>query len=123
MTTKIEFSPAEIRGMEVMRDRGKTFDDIAYDFGVSVNTIRKALINAGKHEVKKKPKKKKQNKPKTQKEGEKKTTDETVKRWCNITCCNDRKSCTEIDHPQQCLVWRLYNDESKKNLKKKSVSR
>ena len=129
------FTPAQIRTMEVMRERGKTFDDIAYEFGCSDKKIRKAMIKAGKHTPRKRSPQKKERSKKTttkpkpqsqpvnireflakQRTKEEAEKAEREKGWCKLYCCNDRKSCTDIQHPENCLVWQLYYDPEKKKI-------
>lgn len=52
----LSFSEREIRAMEVMRNRGKTYLDIAISFGVSPTTIKNAIDRAKQKEKAKKHK-------------------------------------------------------------------
>ena len=120
MASKI--TKAQWRGMQTMRKQGKTLAEISLTFGYSKSYIS-GLLN-GKYEFDfikgekvKKPKTIKQI-LKEERKNEEAEKAEREKDWCKIMCCNDRKSCMEIEHPENCLVWRLYNDRSKKSLKK-----
>ena len=101
-----------------MKKQGKTVTEIAIAFKISPSYISKMLNGKYVPDFVDKPK---EMKPKSikQKLKEERTKEEAEriereKGWCRIMCCNDRKSCMEIKHPENCLVWRLYNDERKK---------
>lgn len=167
---KYTFSEREIRAMEVMRDQGKSYLDIAISFGVSQTTIIKALDLAKQKEKAKKHKssygelrnaqKKKIEEgwmaykkfteiaedadcsiravwqyletdklrfveiPKfnigkirertIEKLAEKKALGKVLKEIAPVPCplssCSDRVNCTDIEHPQNCPVWRTKFD-------------
>lgn len=105
-----------------MKKQGKTVTEIAIAFKISPSYISKMLNGKYVPDFVDKPK---EMKPKSikQKLKEERTKEEAEriereKGWCRIMCCNDRKSCMEIKHPENCLVWRLYNDERKKHLQR-----
>ena len=115
MRNTAPFTNAQIRAIDMMRKRGKSFNYIANTLECSENKVRDYLINAGKHKPKQKTKTIRQIliEQRTKEEAEKA---EREKGWCKLYCCNDRKSCMEIKHPENCLVWQLYNDPEKKKI-------
>lgn len=105
-----------------MKKQGKTVTEIAVAFKISPSYISKMLTGKYVPDFTDKPKEKKPKSVK-QKLKEERAKDEAEriereKGWCKLYCCNDRKSCTDIQHPQNCLMWQLYNDPKKKKLRK-----
>ena len=117
MRNTAPFTEAQIRAIDMMRKRGKSFNYIANTLECSENKVRDYLINAGKHKPRQRTKTIRQilQEQRTKEEAEKA---EREKGWCKLYCCNDRKNCTDIQEPQNCLVWQLYNQKGKKGLRK-----
>lgn len=117
MRNTAPFTNAQIRAIDMMRKRGKSFADIAETLGCCQNKVRDYLIKTGKHKPRQRTKTIRQilQEQRTKEEAEK---IEREKGWCKLYCCNDRKSCMEIKHPKNCLVWQLYNDPEKEKIGK-----
>ena len=118
-TKRREFTPAQVRYMQVSHERGKSYCELGLEFKCSDKLIATTLKRAGLYKPKKRPKKEKPKKSIREileEEKEKEQLAKFAKRGCHILCCNDRKSCTEINDPQNCPVWRLYNQKSKEHL-------
>ena len=111
------FTKPQLRYIEIMRDRGKTYADIAFELHCSTSAVwnachpKKENPNKGKHH---------QHKPKPTKTIREILAEPTFEvlppNCCNITCCNDRQNCSILDHPQDCLVWQLYHNTDKQKL-------
>lgn len=59
---------------------------------------------------------------------EKKPTTEQLleqlkKEPCPFVDCSGRRNCKEINHPQECPVWKLYFDDANRNLEKETLKR
>ena len=108
-----------------MKKQGKTVTEIAVAFKISPSYISKMLTGKYVPNFADKPKEKK---PKSikQKLKEERTKEEAEriereKGWCKLYCCNDRQNCMEIKHPENCLVWQLYNDPEKEKIGNKML--
>ena len=117
MPPKREFTQAEWRGMQTMRERGKSLAEIAITFNCTKGYVSSLLNGRYKPHIKPEPKTIRQilDEQRTKEEAEKA---EREKGWCKLYCCNDRQNCTDIKEPQNCLVWQLYNQKGKKGLRK-----
>ena len=116
MPPKTSATQKELRGMQLMRKRGKTTTEIANTFHYSQSYVSKLLNGTYKPHIEE-PKTIRQilQEQRTKEEAEKA---EREKGWCKLYCCNDRQNCTDIKEPQNCLVWQLYNQKGKKGLRK-----
>ena len=128
MTKAKEFTQAEWEMMKNMRKSGKTLREIAAEFNCNHVSVSRYLNGTRKPPIKKAPPKKpstireileaERAKDAAERAKEEAERAEREKDWCKFECCNDRKNCTDIQHPQQCLVWQLYNDPEKKSIRK-----
>lgn len=121
MDTK--FNNAEIRGMEAMRRMGKTYQQIAFCFNCSGDTVRR-LLNPHLNKIKNEKRRQKNAIGKAMKDeadrgrekiwvmqpkgrGSLVTMRNCSTTTCHFTCCSEWRKCQEKDAPQDCLVWKM----------------
>ena len=91
----------EIEAVELLQ-QGERVAEIAYRLGVKLDSLRKFMETPRKQTKSYTPPKKKKGRP----------SSKVPLIPCPFTSCGNRAECKEIEEPQQCAVWKIYDSMS-----------